>query len=242
MKPLFLGLALSLATMAGSATAEVKVMVDGAEVPLSTLMENCKSIKGDPEAQVACFSSLSKMLEEQASGAQDGEATITQNLESLQSLAQYKDEGSGLVIAADGCMLNVTYYDNYFHISRRNVSTIDIISVEFNAAQLQFDQASHAQSSQAPFSKGVMDIGARAKMRGGLELDSNMQNFPSKSARMPMADYVNEVVAQLPDREDQVFDFVMVHPANAGKASEIWSAFSQLVTTCREIKGPKKVS
>lgn len=242
MRPFFLGLALALAPFASSAEADVKVTVDGTEVRLSTLMENCKSIKGDPEAQVACFSALSKMLEGQSAGGAQEDATIAKRVDALRQVAEFKDDGSGLTVAADGCLLNVIYYNNYFHISRRNVSTIDIVNVHFDATRLQFDQASMAQSGQDPFSRGIMDVGARAQMRGGIALGSDIQNFEPKSARMPLDAYVNEVLTQLPGREDQVFDFVMIHPSKSGQFAEIWTAFSQLIATCREFRGTKPVS
>ncbi|WP_373635595.1 hypothetical protein [Yoonia sp. SS1-5] len=233
MKMLTSGFAISLAILATDVKADQMLMVDGEEYSLSSLTENCQSITDDPAAQIACFSALSKLIEEQAADAQENQVSVPQALDALRAVAQYQDADSGLSIAGSDCNIHTVYFNNYFHISRRNVSTIDLFSAQFDASKLLFDQTVKAQGTQAPLSKGFMDAGANAVVRGGVELDSTLDNFAPISARMTLDVYANEVVGQLPAVQAQAFDFVLVHPQRSQSSVEIWTAFEAFVNACK---------
>ncbi len=233
MKKLTFGLALSLTALAGGATANQVLTIDGQEHTLASLTEKCQSITGDPAAQIACFNALSTFLEQQSGGSQEAVLPVAEALAGLRAVAEYQDEQTGLSIGGSDCTIHLLYFDNYFHISRRNVSTIDLFSAQFNVSDLQFDQTVRAQGGPAPLSRGLMANGAMAAMRGGVELDSSLDNFASKSARTSLAAYAGEVVAQLPARQDSTFDFVLVHPQKNQSSAEIWGAFEALVKSCQ---------
>lgn len=232
MKVLTLGLAISLGVLAGSAMATQVLTVGGQERTLQSLTEECQSITGDPAAQIACFGALSALLEQQTGGAQ-AKVSVPEKLEALRTAAQYQDDASGLVIAGSDCNINIIYYGNYFHISRRNVSTIDLVSAQLDASKLQHEQTVQNLGGQLPLSRGVMEAGATATMRGGAALDSSLDNFAPRSPRMTLDVYAKEVVGQLQPRDGQSFEFVLVHPQRAQASGDIWSAFSNFVAACR---------
>lgn len=236
MRMLICGLAVSLGFVASDVTAEIKLNVDGSELDLSTLMENCRSMTGAPEAQVACFNAVSQLLEKQLGGgaqASNDDSAVTDALDALRTVAQYQDDDTGLTIVGTDCSIQILYFDNYYHLSRRNVSSIDLYSAEFDASKLQYDQTAASQGAQAPLSKGFMEDGATATMRGGPALESTSYKFAPKSARMSVGDYASEVAPQLPANDYQAFDFVLVHPKQAQASGDIWSAFESFVAACK---------
>lgn len=157
---------------------------------------------------------------------------VPQALKNLQALAQYQDQDSGLSIVGTDCTVRFVYFGNYYHLSRRNVSTLDLISAEFDASNLQYNQISQVPAAQVPVLRGVLVNGATAVFVGGVEMDSSVHNFDPKSARSTLADYAEQVVGQLSPREGQTFDFVLVHPARSQSATEIHGAFEALVNAC----------
>lgn len=224
------GLSLALSIFASDAMAEVTLVIDGEEFALSELMDNCKSITGDAEAQIGCFNALSKLLDEQTAAAQENNGGVAEALEALRSVAQYQDNDSGLTISGAGCKVQFTYFANYFHISRRNVSSIDLFSAAFDASKLQLDQVAEGSG---PLAKGMMDAGVTAATWGGQALESSEHNFSPKSARTAIDVYANEVVSELTPRENEAFDFVLVHPQRNGAREDIWAAFEAYVTACK---------
>lgn len=235
MKMLLCGVAMSLGILASNVMANQIVTVDGEDYLLSSLMENCQSITTDPAAQVACFSSISRLLEEQSGAEEESSVSVAQSLDALRTLAQYQDDESGLSIAGADCNIHILYFNNYFHISRRNISEIDLFSAQFDASKLQFDQTVQVQGAQAPLFKGFMAPGANAAVRGGVVLESSQQNFEPRSARTTIGDYANEVVKQLPATESAAFDFVLIHPQRAQASAEIWGAFETFVNACKKL-------
>ncbi|MEO9515112.1 MAG: hypothetical protein ABJG55_05205 [Paracoccaceae bacterium] len=207
--------------------------IDGKEYPVSVLMNNCQNISDQPEAQIACFNAISQLLEAQNGVQESGETSVPQALEALQDVAQFDNGDTGLSITGSNCQIQIVYYNNYFHISRRNVSTIDVFSAEFDMSKLQYGQVVQNQGGQLPFSQGVLDDGEVAVMHGGAALDSTDYNFASKSARTSISDYAIEVVDQLEAREDQKFQFVLIHPENSDSSADIWSAFEEFSIACR---------
>lgn len=232
MKTLIFGLAMSLGIVASDAKAQLKVEIDGKEYMVSNLIENCTNITGDPAAQAACFNALSMLLEQQSDGQPESTASVAESLEALRDVAQFDTGESGLSIAGLDCNIHVIYYSNYFHISRRNVSSIDLYSAQFDVSKLQFDQIEQVQVGQLPMTRGVMDDGVTAAMRGGSALESTQHNFAAKSARASISDYAIEVAAQLPANENQEFNFVLVHPENSDASGDIWAAFETFATAC----------
>lgn len=233
MKRLIYSFAISFGMMANGANADQVVNVDGEEYLLSDLMANCQSITDDPAAQVSCFSAISKLLDEQSGETQEDHALVAPALDALRDVAQYQDDASGLSIAGSDCNIHILYYNNYFHISRRNISTIDLFSAQFDASTYQVDQTVKVLDAQGLLSKGSMAPGTTAVMRGGVAQDSSQHNFASRSPRTTLADYANEVVAQLPAREGQAFDFVLVHPNKRQASADIWRTFEAFVETCQ---------
>jgi hypothetical protein len=232
MKMLMYGFATSLAVLASGANADQVLVVDGEEYLLSALMENCQSITGDPAAQISCFSALSQLMDEQSNGGQADEASVTAALDALRAVAEYQDDDTGLSIGGAGCNIHIVYFNNYFHISRRNISSIDLFSAQFNASKLQYDQTVQVQGSQTPLSKGFMESGANAATRGGIALESTQHNFEPRSPRTTLGVYADEVVGQLPATEVAAFDFVLVHPNKSDASADIWNAFEDFVNTC----------
>lgn len=233
MKMLMCGFAMSLGVLATGAHADQIVNVDGEDYFLSHLTENCQAITGDPAAQIACFSALSKLLEEQAVSLPDNSEAVTQALDALRAVAEYQDDATGLSITGADCNIQIVYYNNYFHISRRNISTIDLFSAKFDASKLRFDQITEVRGAQAPLVTGVLDVGANAIVSGNVALDSGQDNFTPRSPDTTMDAYANQVVSELQAQEAQSFDFVLVHPQRNPANADIWGAFEEFVTTCR---------
>jgi len=233
MKILIHSLTLSLGFVASIAQAQETVIVDGAEYELSALMENCQKITGAPEAQLACFNSLSQLIEKQNGQSQNNGSSVPAALNALRSTAQYQDSDSGLSIIGSDCRIQIVYYNNYYYLSRRNVSSIDLFSAEFDASKLQYDQTSEVRGAQAPLFKGVLENGSSATTHGGIALESKDYGFEAKSARAAMDAYAIEVVNQLPARQNQTFEFVLVHPQKNGASGDIWSAFEAYVNACK---------
>jgi len=231
MKKLILGLTMSLGVLASGAQAEQTLNIDGKEYPLSFLLKNCQSITDQPEAQIACFAALSQLMEAQSAESQQDGVSVSQALKDLRAVAEYQDDESGLSVSGSGCRIEVIYFSNYFHISRRNISTIDLFSAKFDAAKLQFENVAKGQGAQ--LSKGTMDDGATAAMRGGVGLESKQHNFAPRSPRTTLADYATEVAGQLQVREDQAFEFALVHPQKSEASADIWNAFETLLSACR---------
>jgi len=234
MKLLMCGLAVSTGIVANGAMAEVTVNVDGADVPLSTLMDNCTGITGDAQAKLSCFNALTQLLDEQSGTVADDAVSVTDALNDLRTVAQYQDSESGLSIAGTACSIQIVYFNNYYHLSRRNVSTIDLFSAAFDASKIQYDQIAEVPGAQAPLFRGVMDVGVTAAMHGGVALESTEYNFAPKSARTAIDAYAHEVVDQLSTREGQTFDFVLVHPKLQSASTDIWTAFEAYVNACKE--------
>jgi hypothetical protein len=234
MKILTCVLAVSLGLSAAEANANQKVSFDGQDFTVTELLEQCKSIQNDPSAQLACFNALSDLLEQQALAAEDNRATPAEALEDLRTVAEYQDDSSGLSISGSDCKVKVLYFNNYFHISRRNISSIDLFSAEFDASKLQYDQTVQMQGGQAPLVKAVLQTGATAATRGGAALESATDNFPPKSPRASIADYANEVSNVLPATEGQTFNFVLVHPNRTEDSAKIWEAFEAFAEACEK--------
>lgn len=226
MKMLICGVALSIGLVTSGASAAIE-----AELDLTTMMENCRTMTGAPEAQIACFNAVSELLKKQAGEAQEETTSIPEALDALRSAAEVETAETGLTITGADCNIHILYFNNYFHISRRNVSTIDLFSAQFDAADLDYDQSANRAGSQPPLSRGVMASGT-AKVSGGVALDSKQNKFDSKSARASIADYAQEVATQLPARDDQSFDFVLVHPDRLQASNDIWTSFEAYVKAC----------
>lgn len=233
MKTTKFGLAMSLGIMAIAAQAEQIITIDGTDYPMSELLAVCQGMADNPTGQIACFSNVARLLEEQSGSAQQATVSATQALDALRSVAQYEDEEGGLMISGSGCDIQLLYYNNYFHISRRNVSAIDIFSAKFDASNVEFDQIVQTQGGQTPLSKGVLSAGAIAVTQGNAGLESGQNNFAPRSAGLPLDVYAAEVVDQLPATESQTFDFVLVHPQRSGFSTGIWNAFEAYVNACR---------
>lgn len=231
MKMLMCGLAMSLSVLASDVMAEQVLTVDGEDYLLSSLMENCQSITGDPAAQVNCFSVISRLLEEQSAEAQESDVSVIESLDALRAVAQYQDDETGLSIFGAGCNVHIIYFSNYFHISRRNISSIDLFSAQFNASKFQYDRTEF-QGAQEPMSKGFMDPGANAAIRGGVALESTQHNFLPRSPGTTLDVYATEVADQLPATEGEAFDFVIVHPKRSQDSVIIWNAFETFVDAC----------
>ena len=232
MKTLIIGLVMSFGTMTSVSSAQQTLKVDGADVPLATLMENCQSITGDPAAQIACFGAVTKLLEEQAGQQQEEIVSVPQALESLRTVAQYQNDESGLTINGSDCSIQIVYFNNYFHLSRRNISSIDLFSAEFDVSQLQFDTLTEVQGGQAPLIQASMAAGVNATVRGGVALESSQRNFAPRSPRTSLDAYANEVIGQLPANQSQTFQFVLVHPQLSQSRADIWDAFGIFVKAC----------
>jgi len=158
---------------------------------------------------------------------------VPQALEDLRTVAQYQDAETGLSITGTDCNIRIVYFGNYYHLSRRNVSTLDLFSAEFDASKLQYDKLSDVTGGQVPVLRGVMADGATAVTSGGVGMDSALHNFDPKSARSTLDDYASQVVSQLPPNENQTFDFVLVHPARGQVANDIRGAFETFARACK---------
>lgn len=232
MKTLMCGLVTAVSFIASAATADKVVTIDGVDYFLSHLTENCRSIKNDPAAQIACFNSLAQYLEKPSEESQVSDESIVQALEDLRTVAQYQDNDSGLLIAGSGCKIRTVYFDNYFHISRRNISAIDVFSAEFDLSKMEYKKTSRVEGS-ATMLNGVMESGANATVRGGASLESTQHNFAPRSPGASIDAYATEVVNQLPASEDQTFQFGLFHPQRIQASSEIWNAFVAFADVCK---------
>lgn len=232
MKMLMCGFTISLGLWASSLHADQIVTVDGENYFLSHLMANCQSITDDPAAQISCFGAISKLMEEQAVTTTVDQASVGEKLEALRAVAAYQNDDTGLLITGSGCTIQTVYFDNYFHVSRRNISEIDLFSAQFDASKLEANQIVREQGGQAPLSRGVMKSGTAAVVRGGVALDSARDAFEPRSPEATLAVYANEVAALIEARETETFDFVLVHPQRRGASAEIWNAFDAYVSAC----------
>lgn len=227
---------LPLALLASKTAAETILNIDGEDYTLSALMENCQAMADDPAAQIACFNAVSAAVAAQQQPAEvepNRTDAITAALENLRRVTQYQDEGSGLIIQGSECNLQIIYYANYFHISRRNVSSIDVLIAQFDMAGLAYSQTVQVSPENPLLSKGVMQAGASATTIGGFALESAQDGFTPKSARATIAEYAVEVINQLPSRQGSAFDFVLVHPAKQQDSLEIWDAFQKYNEACK---------
>lgn len=233
MKMLMRGIALSLGIMATHAQADQIVSVDGEDYLLSDLTKNCQNITGDPAAQIACFSALSQLIEGAPAETPDNTEAVQAAFEALRTLALYQDDESGLVITGSDCNVQIVYVANYFHISRRNISSVDLFTASFDASKVQFEQTLQIQGGQAPLLRVTLEPGAVGLMGGGVALESGPGSFEARAPGVPLADYANEVVGQLQMREGQTVDFVLIHPQRSNSGPDIWAAFETFVKTCR---------
>lgn len=235
MKMVLGRLALCFGVVASSANAEVVLTVDGNEYTLTALMENCQTMGDDPTAQVACFNAVSALLDQQSA---EPEPTVTASvpdaLAALQAVAQYENDETGLIVQGDGCNAQILYYGNYFHVSRRNVSTIDLFSAQLDMAQVDLDQTVQAASGAANVVQGALQSGAVAAIFGGEAVSSAEYGIAPKSARMSVSEYAATVADQLAADADGAFDFVLVHPAKQQSSAEIWDAFKAYTAACQQ--------
>ncbi len=232
MRLLICGLAMSFSMIANDAKSEITLSVDGQDYTLSALMERCQTLANDPAAQIACFGTVSKLVEAQAASEPESAISVSESLEAFRAAAQYQTEDTGLVISGAECRIQILYYNNYFHISRRNVSSIDLFSAAFDASQLHHDQISEIRGAQAPLVSGQLADGAVASTVGGIALESAQYNFAPKSARTSIGDYAAEVATQLATDQRGAVEFVLVHPARSKASGEIWGAFETYLKAC----------
>lgn len=234
MKMLTVCFASMFGVLSSAASAEVFLNVNGTEYTLTALMENCQTMGDDPAAQVACFNAVSALLDEQTA-----EETIVTNssvpeaLDALRAAAQYEDADSGLIIEGDACNIHVLYFANYFHISRRNVSSIDLFSSRIDVSQLDASQTGQGAGGQTFIANGVMFPGAVASTISGEAFDSAQYGFAPKTGRSTTGEFAMEVVGQLTPNESAQFNFVLVHPAKQQSSAEIWTALRTLAQACQ---------
>lgn len=235
MKMVMGSLVLSLGILSSSASAEVLLTVDGNEYTLTALMENCQTMGDNPAAQVACFNAVSALLDQQSAEPETSTAaSIPEALEALRAVAQYEDGESGLVIQGADCNAQILYYANYFHVSRRNVSSIDLFSAQLDMSKVASEQTVEAAGGLANLAKGAMHSGAVAATLGGEAISSAENGIAPKSARMTIAEYATSVADQLAPNESSEFDFVLVHPAKQQSSAEIWAAFQNYAQACQQ--------
>jgi hypothetical protein len=216
----------------GNAKAETVITVNGETFFLSHLTAKCQAMTDDPAGQIACFNDLSHLLNEHG-GSQEEIVPVGEALETFREVTQFFDGNSGLLIGGSDCKIHVLYFNNYFHISRRNVSTMDLFSVQFDASKFQVDKMVEVQGGEAPLMRGFMEAGTQATLRGGLALDSSRDKFPSKSPRASLDAYANEVTAALPAKAVTEFEFALVHPQKAEASADIRDALQTLVKACQ---------
>lgn len=233
MKMLMVAVVMTLGIAAGSAQAEQMIRVDGEDYRLSDLTQNCQNITGDPAAQIACFAALSQLIAAQSEAPANNDEAIVAAFGSLQGAAQYQDEETGLIVRGTGCNIEMIYYGNYFHISRRNISQIDLFAVAFDAKQLPLNQIVPVQGSQVPMLRATMPFGVTGQVKGGVALESGGGSFEARAPGMPLADFTGAAVNALPATDSMAFDFVLVHPKRAQSAGEITTAFQEFVTACQ---------
>ena len=233
MKMLMRGLTLKLAMAAAGAQADQIVKVDGEDYLLSDLTKNCQNITDDPSAQIACFASLSQLIAEQGGETGNNDEVVLAAAEALQAAAGYQDEESGLIIRAEGCTIQFIYYGNYFHISRRNISSVDLFAATIDVSKMMLDQTVPVQGSQVPMLRATMAFGSTASVQGGLALESGPGSFASRAPGAPLADFANEVVGLLPASDSQSAEFVLVHPKQTENGAAILTAFQEYVVACQ---------
>lgn len=233
MKTLIYSFVMSIGMMASVSAAQQTVTIEGKEYTLATLMENCQKMTDDPVAQIDCFGDVARLLEEQSGQAKEPSVSVPQALDSLRTLAQYQDADSGLSISGTDCAIQILYFNNYFHISRRNISSIDVFSAQFDASHLKIDTIGEMQGGHAPLAQASLDTGAIAIMRGGVALDSSQHDFSPRSPGMSIDAYADAVAAQLPTKQANRVEFVLIHPQQRHARSEIWNAFATLVKACK---------
>lgn len=234
MKMLMCSLTTTLGLLAASAAAEQTLNVDGKEYTLSALMSGCQKIANDPAGQIACFSDISRRMELQSAAQKEPVISVPEALQTFQNAAQYLDGETGLVVAGAGCTVQITYFNNYFHLSRRNISSIDLFDAKFDMSKLQYDQTSEVRGAQAPLVKAELEAGADAVVRGGVGLDSAQHNFAPRAPGTSIDGYASEVVAQLPGQPGSAFEFVLVHPQRSQSGGEIWAAFENYAKACKQ--------
>lgn len=235
MKALLGCAAVLIAGLASGANAANPIEFEGAKLSIPELMEKCSRAEGGSEAQLKCYALLAQALKEQENAKPAGTIGVSpaaEKLEALRSVAEYQDAESGLTIVGEGCQVAVFYYGNYYRISRRNVSSIDLIHAQFDASKMQYGQMSMIQGPSMTMIRGVVDGSSPATNKGGLALESVQHGFASKSAGQTIDEYANQVVSQLPGRSEQTFDFVLVHPKKAAESNEILNAFALFVQAC----------
>lgn len=221
--------------LVGSAST-AKAAVDFDQIPLSELMATCSSAESGSQAQLECFTVLSERIKEQGGtqgSSANADSPIVKSLEALRTVAEYQDAETGLSISGSGCVISVFYYGNHYRISRRNISAIDLFSVQFNASKLQYDQTTQVQSSVLSRVRGVMENGSTATSKGGAALESAVHNFEPMSANTSVGDYAVTVESQLSAQQEQTFEFVLVHPQRAPVTNDIFSAFASFVQACK---------
>lgn len=224
-----LGLA-SFATEMRAATA----FDPNANQSVQELIDQCSRLEAASDEQLQCFKLLSKAIEEQENNSSDDQAQIVQSsFEALRSVAQHSDDETGLRIFGDACEITVFYYGNFYRVSRRNVSVIDVYYAQFDASKLLLDQVSPVAGASYSRVKGVMENGAAAITAGGAELGSDVFGFAPKAASQSMNEYANLVVKAVPPQQDQTFEFVLVHPKKADAAADVMAAFSEFVQACQ---------
>jgi|GEM_PF-3342994 len=233
MKLLIYGLTLPLALLASGLVAQETLTIDGKEYTITALTENCQSLSDEPQAMAACFTALSQLIERQSGGPQTEVLDVLPALDNLRIAAEVQNDDSGLSILGTGCTIQVVYYANYYHVSRRNVSQLDLYSVEFDVSEIQFDEFDEVRGAQAPLVSGLMIDDTTATTRGNVGLDSSANGFDAKPGRTDVGDYALEIVDQLQADEDQSFDFVLVHPDRRDDSDAIWEAFERFVDACK---------
>ena len=241
MKILVGGLGALLGTWASVAAAEQTIVVNGNEYPLSALMMTCQAIE-DQSEQVECFGNISRLLGEQSAEVTEDAISVPEALDALRAAAQYRNDETGLLIGGTDCNVSILFYGNYFHVSRRNISEIDALSVSFDASQVLRERTTGAGNRRAGMTWGSMNDGAAAKISGGIGLDSSQHGFAPRSPGATVEEFATTVVGQLPAMAAQEFDFVLVHPLMSEKGAEIWETFDTFVGACTDQGGSPNVS
>ena len=233
MKLLIYGLTLPLTLLASNLLAQETLIVNGKEYTITALTENCQSLSDEPQAMAACFTALSQLIERQSDGEQDDAPDVLRSLDNLRAAAEVQNDDSGLSILGTGCTIQIVYYNNYYHVSRRNVSQLDLYSAEFDVSEIQYEEFDEVRGAQAPLISGLMADNETATTRGNVGLDSSANGFDAKPGRTPVGEYALEIVDQLQADEDQSFDFVLVHPDRRDNSDAIWEAFERFVDACK---------
>jgi len=233
MRLLICSLTLPLTLFASNVLSQETLTIDGKEYTIMALTENCQSFLADPPAMAACFTALSQLIERQSGDPQAVVLDVLPALENFRMAAEVQNDDSGLTVLGTGCTIQVVYYNNYYHVSRRNVSQLDLYSVELDVADIQFDEFDEVRGAQAPLVSGLMVDDTTATTHGNVGLDSSANGFDAKPGRTAVGDYALEIVDQLQADEDQSFDFVLVHPDLRDNSDAIWEAFERFVDACK---------